>query len=551
MFWIMPLIRILLCALVFDYAGTLLRMDSANIVLLTLSYIWIAWTVATLIGAFAGQPLNVALCRFVVTGDSLLAIVTMVLVKGHEGATIAFALSVVIYALSLRVGKRAVFFTVMIAPFAFILRDGAALLGFAIPKPDAPSSLTAELITAVLQILAIAMLILWANRRYLIEKFSNDFSSLKMLSPERSFEFDLQTWIQGYADLFVPQRAACLMAAPAKNATNRYFHKNLQALDLANDQESLLAAFKTLPAGCSIFDCELNQIVSAGDRLARPFDESEKRLAVMLHKANISAAMLQPLHIDRSRGGVICAVQRPVDAALIAEAFHLGQHVSEMADFLGRIAMAERNFIADAHDVARRDLHDGVLQSLAALRMRLLTIAKRKDIAGGPAQLEIRKSVDILTLEQARLRGLLDVSQSETQTVNLVTQLDICMRGISLQWDIDAKLVSEEPAIPIDPESAINIEHLLREVVANAVRHANSKSLTASLSLKQDALMMVVNDRGHISTGGTGGTKASLTLQSASLRHRLRLVGGEAYVEGLEQGVLLAIRIPMQQVDDA
>jgi hypothetical protein len=63
--------------------------------------------------------------------------------------------------------------------------------------------------------------------------------------------------------------------------------------------------------------------------------------------------------------------------------------------------------------------------------------------------------------------------------------------------------------------------------------------------------MMVVNDRGHISTGGTGGTKASLTLQSASLRHRLRLVGGEAYAEGLEQGVLLAIRIPMQQVDDA
>lgn len=519
--------------------------------LLILSYIWIGWSVATVIAAFAGQPLNILLSRIVVIGDSMLAIASMALMKGHEGATIAFALCVVTFAMSIRVGRRMVFFTFMISPVAFVLRDSAALLGFAVPRPDTNAMPSADLITAMLQIIAISALIMWGNRRYLIEKFSNDFSSLKMLSPERSFEFDLQAWIEEYARLFAPQRGACIMAAPAKNASSRYFHKNLEVSDLAKDQEGVLAAFRTLPEGCSIFDCELNQIVPPGERTPRPFDENEKRLAVMLHNADISAALMQPLHIDRSRGGVICAVQRPVDAALIGEAFHLGRHVKEMADFLSRIATAERNFIADAHDVARRDLHDGVLQSLAALRMRLLTIAKRKDVAGGPVQLEIRRSVDILTLEQARLRGLLDISQTENKTVNLVTQLDICMRGISLQWDIDAKLVSEEPAIPIDTESAINIEHLLREVVANAVRHANSKSLTASLSLKQDALMMVVNDRSQSSTGGTGGTKASLTLQSASLRHRLRLVSGEAYAEGLEQGVLLAIRIPMQQVDDA
>jgi hypothetical protein len=40
-------------------------------------------------------------------------------------------------------------------------------------------------------------------------------------------------------------------------------------------------------------------------------------------------------------------------------------------------------------------------------------------------------------------------------------------------------------------------------------------------------------------------------LQSASLQHRLRLVNGAAYAEGLVKGALLAITIPMQQVDDA
>jgi signal transduction histidine kinase len=105
--------------------------------------------------------------------------------------------------------------------------------------------------------------------------------------------------------------------------------------------------------------------------------------------------------------------------------------------------------------------------------------------------------------------------------------------------------------MPVDAESSFNIEHLLREVIANAVRHAGSKSLTVSLSLKQDALMMAVTDLNPPSEGTQGFEKPALTLKSASLRDRLRLVNGEAYAEGLGKGTLLSIRIPMQQVDNA
>ena len=165
--------------------------------------------------------------------------------------------------------------------------------------------------------------------------------------------------------------------------------------------------------------------------------------------------------------------------------------------------------------------------------------------------MEIRKAVDILTLEQSRLRGFLENNENGNRTVNLVSQLDICVRSISLQWGVDVVLTSDEPAIAVDAESSFNVEHLLREVIANAVRHAKSKSLTVLLSLKQDALMMAVNDRNPSGGDEQGSEKPALTLKSASLRDRLRLVGGEAYVEGLGKGTLLSIRIPMQQVDDA
>ena len=550
-FWAMLLARILMCGLVFVSISSAAQGSVHLAVLQTLFYGLLAWTAATTVGALAGQPLQIGICRFVILGDALIAIASIAILRGDEGATIAFALCIAVFAMGLRIGRKMVFATFMIVPVALAMRDVALFFVSIAPMSAFVRTRSSEIITAALQILGVFTLILWGNRRYIIEKFSSDFSSLRMLSLERSFEFDLQVWTQALASLFGPDRAACLMLSNTQNAPSRYYHNKLPEWQNDKDRDELMAGFRQLPAGCSLLDCELNQVVSVGARDFRAFDEAEQRIARVLHRANIAAAIVQPMQIDRSRGGVICAIDRPVDAVKIAEAFHLGRHVTEMTDFLSRIATAERNFIADAHDVARRDLHDGVLQSLAALRMRLLLLAKRRDVVKTPVELEIRKTVDIVTLEQSRLRGFLENSESTDHTVNLVSQLDICVRSISLQWDIDVALQSDEPAIPVDAESSFNIEHLLREVIANAVRHAQSKSLTVSLSLKQDALMMAVIDLNPSAEGAQGFEKPALTLKSASLRDRLRLVSGEAYAEGLEKGTLLSVRIPMQQVDDA
>jgi signal transduction histidine kinase len=550
-FWMMPLARLLMCALVFLSLPSVDKGSAHALLLQSSLYCWLGWTAATVAGALAGQPIQLGICRTVAVGDALLAIGSMALLRGEEGATIAFALCVVVFAMGLRIGRKFIFASFMIVPLGLVLRDTLLLLFNISPRQGFVRSDSSELVTAALQVTAIFSLILWANRRYLLEKFSNDFSSLRMLSLERSFDFDLQIWVDALAALFAPDRAACLMAAPRQNASGRYFQRHLPEWQTDKDRDELMAGLREMPAGCSLLDCELNQVVTPGARHFRPFEEPELRIARVLYRANISAALVQPMHIDRARGGMICAIDRPIDAVKIAEAFHIGRHVIEMTDFLSRIATAERTFIADAHDVARRDLHDGVLQSLAALRMRLLLLAKRKDVAKTPVELEIRKTVDIVTLEQSRLRGFLENSESADHTVNLVRQLDISVRSISLQWNINVALHSDEPAIPVDAESSFNIEHLLREVIANAVRHSGSKSLTVSLSLKQDALMMAVTDLNPLSEGEQGFEKPALTLKSASLRDRLRLVNGEAYAEGLGKGTLLSVRIPMQQVDDA
>jgi signal transduction histidine kinase len=548
-----PLARILLCSIIF----LALSISPADLIftksLQFYFYAFLGWTAATTLLAVGSQLLQPRALRAQVAGDTILILCAIILLQGTEMATIpvmAFAVCVGAIAMTIGLKGKHVLVAVAFAVFMFLLRSLAVQLsGTSLPPIIALSDLS-EAISQLMILLAMGMVMISASRNYRLKLFSIEFSSPHTLSLEKSFEFDLQAWTNASAFLFGPQQAACLVQGPTQHATGQYHQCNLPILEKDQEREELLNALRHLPIGYSLFDTQLNRVICPDTGRYRSFDENEQRIAHVLRRAEIKAALVQPLQIDRVRGGFICAVNNHIDVILIAEAAFIGRHVTKISAYLGKVANAQRNFIADAHDVARRDLHDGVLQTLAALRMRLLLLTKRKDVAQQPVELEIRKAVDILTLEQARLRGFLERSDTDDYTVNLVTQIDICVRTISLQWGIEVKLKAEEPAIPVDTESSFNIEHLLREVITNAARHAKSKSLTVTLSLKQDALMMAVIDLSQPLDGPQVYEKPELTLKSASLRERLRLVNGEAYAEGLGKGTLLSIRIPMQQIEN-
>jgi signal transduction histidine kinase len=432
----------------------------------------------------------------------------------------------------------------------FLFRDFMVQISGSRPPQIAAISEVSTAISHVIVLLAMFMGVTSASRKYRLKLFNQEFSSLRTLALEKSFQFDLQAWTNASAALFGPRKAACIVQGRTKQALDQYHECNLPMLQKEHERQDLMDAILNLQIGYRLFDTYLNRVIFPDTGFYRDFDENEQRIANVLRRAGIRAALVQPLQIDRARGGFICAVNSRIDAIIMTEASFLGRHVTEMTAYLGKVAVAQRNFIADAHEVARRDLHDGVLQTLAALRMRLLLLTKRQDVVQQPIELEIRKAVDIVTLEQSRLRGFLESSPTAIDNVDLISQLDVCARTISLQWGIDVTLKSEEPAIQVDIGMSFNIEHLLREVVTNAVRHAKSKSLTVTLSLKQDALMMAVTDVSHPFQAAHVHEKPALTLKSASLRDRLRILNGEAYVEGLGKGALLSIRIPMQQIEN-
>jgi signal transduction histidine kinase len=390
-----------------------------------------------------------------------------------------------------------------------------------------------------------------ASRADQLRQFAEQAASITMLKLGRSLEFDLQRLIEEIASLFTPGRAHCLIGEASQRATPRRYDCGTPLNLSEHDLRRLLGLGHEIGQSEVLLDGNARSIYLGAQGKPVPMSEKEQAVAKILAREGISLALLKWVQIGRSRGVVICALTW-VDAVKLYELSLVTGALNQLFPLLDSISDAERQFIADAHDVARRDLHDGVLQTLAAVRMRLLSTSKRADLKQHPGSAEIRKIADILTLEQARLRGLLETSEDEEHGINLVTRLDVSLRAISMQWDIDARLESEEPAIPIDKESAINIEHLVREAVANAVRHAESKELTVRLSLHHNAMHIVIIDRAGPVTGDKAKKRGtSMPLKSASLQHRLRLVNGSAYQEGLESSAILSVTIPMQRVDNA
>lgn len=253
--------------------------------------------------------------------------------------------------------------------------------------------------------------------------------------------------------------------------------------------------------------------------------------------------MARHFRLGHRNGLLLIAHDQPNDAILAQEAIQIDQALDDVTERIDRTMEMRRAFLTEAREVARRDLHDGVLQSLAALRMRLLTIIQSEHLTPA-ANAEIRNTADIIALEQARLRSLLDETVDADQPINLVEALRLCVKTAALQWEIDVEFVSDETAVPMHREFAGNVEYLVREVVANASRHSGSKQLRCSLALRDDNLIISLMDRSATPTAPLGDVHNG-PLSSQSLRQRLALVNGRAYSEGLQTGTLLAVAIPL------
>jgi signal transduction histidine kinase len=189
-----------------------------------------------------------------------------------------------------------------------------------------------------------------------------------------------------------------------------------------------------------------------------------------------------------------------------------------------------------------RDVHDSIVQFLAGTAFRIEAI-QRASIAGSKVDADLDELKRLLVEEQGEIRGFLLALRrdKDLELVDAVAELRALAERLSQQWAVDCSITadSDEGAIPIRLQ--LDLQQLLREAVANAVRHGGAKRIEVGLAVANDELKFSVADNG---TGFSKSNGAAL-LTPRSLKERVERAHGSIDLVSKPGSTNILISLPL------
>lgn len=159
---------------------------------------------------------------------------------------------------------------------------------------------------------------------------------------------------------------------------------------------------------------------------------------------------------------------------------------------------AEEVAVLDERARIARDLHDGFIQSLAAidLRVEACKLLLQRDPARVAHELdELHQAVDHGYREVRAYLGVLRTASRPAET--LAATLDRIAAEFSIRERLQVHL-ARPPAEPEIPAStAYELTQIVREALRNAVRHGKATEAVVKLGCQRDHVYLVVRDNGR------------------------------------------------------
>lgn len=201
------------------------------------------------------------------------------------------------------------------------------------------------------------------------------------------------------------------------------------------------------------------------------------------------------------------------------------QLASEVAAHIQRHALlraAEESAEARSRLTLARDLHDSVVQFLAGAAFRLEAM-KRSNASGRDVEAELNELKLLMLQEQRELRSFIASLRSGPLAAfnDLAKDLQALAVHLSRQWDVTCEFSANPADMMIPTRLRLDAHQLMREAVANAVRHASAKSITVELAALSDQLKLeFIND------GAEFRRRGGRLEMPASLKERVDQAGG-------------------------
>ncbi len=199
-----------------------------------------------------------------------------------------------------------------------------------------------------------------------------------------------------------------------------------------------------------------------------------------------------------------------------------------------------------------RELHDGVVQSLIGIEMKLDVVRRTTEVAPATAAMQLG---DIQRLLRGQVLGVRELMQQlrprEVESQKLLGCFAEATDRFHAETGIQAQFRSNVTSIQLPPRACRELSYILDEALMNVRKHSGARTVSVRFDAVNGDWSLAVEDDGK--GFGFSGVLADADLDTyhvgpAVIRERAKSIGGLVSVESRPgRGTRLAVTIPRER----
>ena len=220
----------------------------------------------------------------------------------------------------------------------------------------------------------------------------------------------------------------------------------------------------------------------------------------------------------------------------------LGRAVGAVLDRHALLNAIEEGAGARARLSLARDVHDSIVQFLAGAAFRVEAIV-RAERSGTKVDDDLQELKRLLIEEQGEIRGFVSALRRnrELELAEAVEELRALAARLAQQWSVKCRVTASKDNASIPIRLHLDLLQLLREAVANAVRHGGADLIDVGIAVEDDQLRLRVHDNG---SGFAPANGASAT-EPWSLKERIDRARGHLMLVSEPGSTDIMITLPL------
>lgn len=223
----------------------------------------------------------------------------------------------------------------------------------------------------------------------------------------------------------------------------------------------------------------------------------------------------------------------------------LAREIARGLDDFALTTLAREAAVARTRADVARDLHDSVAQSLAGANFRLEALRNLIQSGADPLP-ELEAIKQSIRTEQGQLRTMIERLRREDASAehrDIAGELSVLLDVLAQQWRIALRIDQADGRIVAPAWLVYEVQQLVREGVANAVRHGAATQMTIALGRDGDNLALTLADN------GTGFAPAGDPVEPRSISERVRQIGGTLDLDSKPGDTRIRIALPIGGTD--